>query len=251
MSYHIWTAEELEYNLINIDSDCWRFVEAQHVVSTMKIVDDEFEKDRLEELLEETKPPIPDRCKKLDYLLFTPFRYEPEPNGSRFRRKGQGEGAFYASEKIETALAEMAFYKLLFFAESPKTDLPSNTCEYTAFQVKYKSNRAIDLTIAPISDNKDLWEDPSSFEHCQNLADQARLANISVIRSNSIRCPKKGKNITILSCDAFAKNKPSEYETWRLTIKEDRIIAFKELPTRTLSFTIDDFNNDPRIRREH
>ncbi len=249
MSYHTWTAEELESNIVYLEGKCWRFVEAQHVCSTMKLVSTKEEQDILENLLEETKPPIPESCKKLDYLLFTPFRYEPAPGGSRFRKEGQYDGAFYASEKIETALAEISFYKLLFFAESPDTPLPSNPCDYTAFETNYKSNRAIDLTEPPLSSDKSAWENPSDYTPCQEIADQARISNITVIRSTSVRCPQNNKNITILSCDAFNKQKPTKSENWRLTIKQDRIIAFKQYPTSTKSFTLEDFNNDPRIDR--
>jgi hypothetical protein len=47
-------------------------VEAQHVASTMKIVDDAAEQDLLESLLEASKPPLPDPADGLDYLLASP-----------------------------------------------------------------------------------------------------------------------------------------------------------------------------------
>ena len=37
----------------------WRGVEAQHVVSTMRLVDTPAEQDLLEQLLEGSKPPVP------------------------------------------------------------------------------------------------------------------------------------------------------------------------------------------------
>ena len=101
---------------------CWRVVEAQHVVSTLKIVDTLAEQAQLERLLEDTKPPVPPDCTHLHYLLSTPFRYGAlYPAGSRFRRAGLTPGVFYASQESETAVAEMAFRRLLFFAESPTT----------------------------------------------------------------------------------------------------------------------------------
>jgi hypothetical protein len=50
-------------------------VEAQHQVSTHKLVDSLSEQALLEELIEATKPTVPPECRHLDYLLFTPFRY--------------------------------------------------------------------------------------------------------------------------------------------------------------------------------
>src|SRR6202035_5485993 len=97
---------------------CWRLVEAQHHVSTLKLVDSVDEQRVLEDLIEGTKPAVPPECRGLHYLLATPFRYGAVyPTGSRFRRSGRSEGVFYASETPVTAAAEIAFYRLLFFAE--------------------------------------------------------------------------------------------------------------------------------------
>ena len=91
----------------------------------MALVDTLAEQHLLEELLERSKPPVPPECRGLHYLLATPFRYgAPYPAGSRFRRAGLTPGVFYASQAPETAVAEMAFHRLLFFAESPGTPWP-------------------------------------------------------------------------------------------------------------------------------
>ena len=100
-------------------------VEAQHFVSTLKVVDSLAEQALLETLLEDTKPAIPPECRHLHYLLATPFRYGSlYPSGSRFRRAGHTLGVYYASEAPQTAAAEIAFYRLLFFSESPDTPWP-------------------------------------------------------------------------------------------------------------------------------
>src|SRR5436189_806903 len=84
---------------------CWRLVEAQHHVSTLKLVDSVGDQTLLEDLIETTKPPVPPECRDLHYLLSTPFRYGAAyPNGSRFRRTGMSEGVFYASETPQTAI---------------------------------------------------------------------------------------------------------------------------------------------------
>lgn len=57
-------------------------------VSTRKIVDTNAEQNVLEDLIEETKPVVPDECRGLDYLLLTPFHDRPDYKGSRFRRPG-------------------------------------------------------------------------------------------------------------------------------------------------------------------
>src|SRR5882757_8489431 len=125
MSLPIWTPAALSSEALPVSGRYWRLVEAQHHVSTLKLVDSLEEQALLEQLLEESKPALPPECAGLDYLLATPFRYGAVyPHGSRFRRAGRTLGVFYASERVETALAEMAFYRLLFFADSPETPLP-------------------------------------------------------------------------------------------------------------------------------
>ena len=64
----------------------WRVVEAQHVVSTGKLVDAPEEQAALEMLIDSSKPPIPaaEEFAGLHYLLSTPFRYPPLRHGSRF-----------------------------------------------------------------------------------------------------------------------------------------------------------------------
>ncbi|MBL8217340.1 MAG: hypothetical protein JNK87_41855, partial [Bryobacterales bacterium] len=53
----------------------WRAVEAQHIVSTLRLTgNDPAEQDRLERILEESKPPLPPAAAHLHYLLATPFR---------------------------------------------------------------------------------------------------------------------------------------------------------------------------------
>src|SRR5262249_46472187 len=147
MSSSTWTPAALSSDARELAGACWRMVEAQHHVSTLKLVDSVDEQAVLEELIEATKPPLPPECSDLPYLLSTPFRYgSVYPAGSRFRRAGLTEGVFYASATQQTAVAEMAFHRLLFFAESPATPWPVNAAEYTVFSVKYATRKAIDLT---------------------------------------------------------------------------------------------------------
>lgn len=247
MSYRTWTADALKSNVKHTKGECWRLVEAQHRVSTLKIVDTLQEQERLEYLLEDVKPPIPDELLNFDPLLYTPFRYGPYKDGTRFRRPSQKEGAFYASMMITTALAEMAFYRFLFFKESPDTPVPVNACDYTAFCVPYETSKLLDLTSEPLNKNVSEWCDKQNYEPCQHLADQAREADIEILKSFSVRCPKKGKNITIISWKAFKTKKPTQPRTWKMSIKKTEIIVSSDFPKQRITFDISDFEDDPRI----
>ena len=178
----IWTPAALSSEARPLQGRCWRLVEAQHRVSTLKLVDLLAEQALLEELLETTKPPVPPECRHLHYLLATPFRYGAYPKGSRFRRAGLTPGVYYASEAPETAVAEIAFYRLLFFAESPATPWPVNAAEFTAFAVPFAAERGLDLTLPPLAADRTTWTHPSEYEPCQALADAARAAGVNALR---------------------------------------------------------------------
>src|SRR6056297_983575 len=117
MALPTWIPSALRSEQGSLKGSFWRCVEAQHVVSTLQLVDNLAQQALLEDMLEETRPPVPAECVGLHYLYMTPFRYGPYPNGSRFRRAGSTPGVYYASEPPRTAIIETAFHLLLFYAE--------------------------------------------------------------------------------------------------------------------------------------
>ncbi len=249
MSLPIWTADELRSKWIKSNGVCWRVVEAQNKVSTLKLVDNLEEQTLLENLIEDTKPSIPPELKNHHYLISTPFRYRPYRGGSRFRRENQEQGVFYASENVDTAIAETAFYKALFFNESPDTSLPQNASEHTAFSVNYASDICVDLSLQPFSKYESYWKNPVNYVPCQAFADQCREAGVEIIKSVSVRCPNKGKNINILHWNAIKDTAPVDLQTWKVSIKEAEIVAIREFPKKSLSFPIKNFFSDPRIKK--
>ncbi|OCJ17997.1 hypothetical protein A6U87_03545 [Rhizobium sp. AC44/96] len=248
MSLLIWTPAALSSELRAVSGRFWRLVEAQHQISTLKIVDTLEEQALLETLLEESKPALPPECIGLDYLLATPFRYGAVyPHGSRFRRAGRTLGVFYASEKVETALAEMAFYRLLFFADSPATPLPANAAEYAAFAASIESGAALDLTLPPLDQDRAVWTDRLRYEPCQSLADAAREVGCQAILYESVRDPQRGRNIALLTAAAFAAREPVERQTWRIRLSAAGVQALCDFPKIRIGFARADFADDPRI----
>jgi hypothetical protein len=248
MSLPIWTPAALSSEALAVSGRYWRLVEAQHHVSTLKLVDSLEEQALLEQLLEESKPALPPECGGLDYLLATPFRYGAVyPHGSRFRRAGRTLGVFYASERVETALAEMAFYRLLFFADSPETPLPGNAAEYTAFAAAIATDHAIDLTRPPLSRDSDAWSNPIDYGACQSLADAARAGGLEAIIYRSVRDPREGKNLALLTARGFAAREPVERQTWRIRLSTTGVQALCEFPRTRIGFARTDFAGDPRI----
>ncbi|PSH67672.1 hypothetical protein CU102_17455 [Phyllobacterium brassicacearum] len=248
MSSPIWTPDALRSESRDNHGACWRLVEAQHRVSTMKLVDTLDEQALLEDELEATKPPLPPACVHLDYLLATPFRYGRYPGNSRFRREGYSPGVFYASEMVETAVAETAFYRLLFFIESPGTPWPRNALEFTAFEARFATTHAIDLTVAPFADQAERWMHVTDYSACLDLADKAHEAGIELIRYRSVRDPNGGANLALLSCGVFAMPRPIRMTTWRLHLSNYGVNAICDLPDLRLGFSIATFAGDPRMR---
>lgn len=248
MSSTTWTPVALSVEARPLEGQCWRLVEAQHRVSTLKLVDTLDEQDVLESLIEEAKPSVPVECRHLHYLLSTPFRYGAAyPAGSRFRRAGLTEGVYYAAERPTTAVAEMAFYRLLFHAESPGTPWPSNPAEYTAFSAAYRTARAIDLSGSAFAGDRTGWEHPTDYDASQQLAEQARSAGIEIIRYASIRDPDRGMNLALLACTVFTTSEPAAWQTWRIHLQPSGVQAICEFPTMRLAFDRLTFAGDPRI----
>ena len=210
----------------------------------MKLVDTLAEQEIIEALVEAFKPPVPAECQGLDFLLSTPFRYPPRPYGSRFRRPGQ-PGVFYAAEESRTAAAEMAFYRLIFFAESPDTPWPVNPSEFTGFSAAVYSPRSLDLTKRPLDADTPVWRHPIEYGPCQDLADAARKAGAEILRYASAR--DHGVCVAVLTCKAFGEPSPRDRETWRIGISQSGAYALREFPEARIEFDRTAFAADPRV----
>ncbi|MFG1346968.1 RES family NAD+ phosphorylase [Xanthobacter autotrophicus DSM 431] len=243
----IWTPDALRSEARPFRGPAWRFVEAQHRVSTLKLVDSLAEQQALEDILEETKPLVPEPCRHLDYLLATPFRYRPYPGGSRFRRPGLTPGVWYGAERPETAAAEMVFYRFLFHAESPQTPFPDDAAEYTAFSVELAAPVAIDLTAGALAGLAERWTHLTDYAACQALAETVREIDGEVIRYTSVRDRERGANLAVLSCRAFLSHAPVERQTWRIRISPSGAQAVREHPRLGIEFARDAFAPDPRL----
>ncbi|MES2145000.1 MAG: RES family NAD+ phosphorylase [Pseudomonadota bacterium] len=246
MSSAIWTPTALSSETRPHGGKAWRLVEAQHRVSTLRLVDSLTEQALLEAVLDETKPPMPAECAGLDYLFYTPFRYRPYPSGSRFRRAGATPGVWYGSERVETALAEMVFYRFLFFADSPDTPFPDQAAEFTGFSARIAA-AALDLTTPPLNRDAALWTHLTDYAACQALADGARGAGVGIIRYLSVRDPKAAANLAVLTCTAFARPAPVDRQTWRIRIGRFGAQALREHPDLRMEFGRNAFAADPRL----
>lgn len=189
-----------------------------------------------EGILEETKPPVLPECEHLHYLFSTPFRDGTYPTGPPFRAAGRTPGVFYAAERVDTAVAEMAFYRMLFYRESPGVTPPGNAAVFSAFEVAVSVRAAIDLTKAPFDENAETWEDTTDHAPCQALAEVAREAGVGVIVSRSVRDPRRGRNVNVPYCVAFSESAPTGQQTCHVRATAEAAFAIRDFPRQTLSF---------------
>lgn len=242
---------ELASEARRVEGAYWRVVEAQHRNSTLALVEEASLADQavLEAEIETVKPLVPAAAGGLHYLLFTPFRYRPGYPGSRFRRHDQGrevdDGVFYAAEAIATAMAETAFYRLLFFSFTAMRGRPSNT-PHTAFQTEVGA-LTIDLTLPPLDRDRAAWTHPTAYGPCHDLADDARRAGVEAILYESVRDPAHLRNIAVLRPEALARGRQIvAQQTWWIHMTADVVTCVCEFPPQGMSYRRTDFD-DPRL----
>jgi len=199
-------------------------VEAQHQLSTRKLVGSAEEQELLEELIDRAKPPDVARGRS-HYLLATPFRYPPLRHGSRFATRHE-RGLWYGSETRATMFAEVAYYRLLFL-EGTHADLGVVTTQLTAFTVQARTRRGVDLTVAPFDKHRRSIASPSKYDDTQALGAAMRDAGVELFRYPSARDPEGGANVAAFTWTVFGKARPRELETWHCTATKERVELVK------------------------
>jgi len=221
VSSRTWTPPAVASEAASVRFDVWRAVEAQHEASTMSLVDSLDEQLILERVLEQSKPPIPEAARRLDYLLFTPFRYLPPPGGSRFRAMDD-PGVFYAADLVRIACAELGYWRWRHLLDTPYLPAMPQKAQ-TVFRARVEGE-TIDLRNAPFARDHDAWTAPHDYSACQRFARVAREGGIQVIRYESVRDPGQGGCAAVMTPHAFAKPKPLDRQTWMLSVFRERVV---------------------------
>ena len=212
MSSSIWTRCAGDSEIRALLLAPWRAVEAQHQLSTRKLVDSREEQELLEILIDRVKPPAVEGAASQHYLLTTPFRYPPLRHGSRFGTRRE-RGIWYGSETHETMFAEVAYYRLRFLSRS-SAEVGTVTTQLTAFRVNAKSARGIDLVAKPFAAHRATIASPSSYGETQALGGAMRAAGVELIRYPSARDAGGGANVAAFTPKVFGRSKPRDQETW-------------------------------------
>jgi hypothetical protein len=225
MSRNIWMRCEGSSRQRTIELEAFRVVESQTMVGTRKLVDSDDEQRLLEELIDAVKPPPPAGAEwvGLHYLLFTPFRHPPLPWGSRFGTIAE-RGIWYGAKELETAFAEVAFYRLHFLAASA-ADLASITVELTSFGAHMRTRKGVDLTKKPFSDQRALVS-KTSYAATHRLGAAMRADGIEAFLYRSARLPR-GTCIGLFA-PCFRKKKPNAFEPWSCTADAEKVELTKK-----------------------
>jgi len=210
-------------NLRRYEGTVWRVVEAQHRNATRRLVDSDSEQELLETLIDRVKPPRPSgpEFDGLHYLLFTPFRHPPLTHGSRFGTRAE-PSLFYASEGLETALAETAYYRLVFLEGSAATLSPL-TVELSAFRADVRTRAAVDLTLPPFDAHRRAIASRTRYEATQRLGAEMRADGVELVRYPSARDSTGGPNVALFTPRALSRKTPRVPETWRCVASRERV----------------------------
>ncbi|WP_028602267.1 RES family NAD+ phosphorylase [Ottowia thiooxydans] len=181
-----WSPEWLVNSCAFRKMTAWRGVEAQYLVPTMRLVDTPAEQELLEQLLEGTKPPLPEHAEEKHYLLMTPFRYTPH-HAHRFRPATEN-GQWYGAATVEGACAELAYWRNRFILDSVGLRDTELISEYGFYPALVRGS-AIDLTEDPWVQNRPSWTHGSDYSACHALAKAARDVGVQWIRYESVRAP--------------------------------------------------------------
>lgn len=219
-----WTPRAVASEARRLRRRLWRAVEAQHVVSTLRLVATAAEQAVLERVLEASKPPLPAQAERLHYLLGTPFRY-PAPVGSRFRATTE-PGVWYGAERVRTACAELGYWRWRFLTDSEGLD-ELGPAPQTVFQAGIDA-QAVDLTLAPFKSERAQWTHRSDYGPTQQFATLARAGEVSAIRYESVRDPEHAAAIAVLSAAVFKPVRPLQQQIWFLTVKRERVTWQRE-----------------------
>lgn len=220
MSSSIWTRCAGDSELRPLHVSPWRVVEAQHQISTRKLVDSTEEQTLLEEMIDRVKPPDL-TAGRLHYLLFTPFRYPPLAHGSRFGGRHE-RGIWYGSVNRRSAFAEVAYYRLLFL-EGTRASLGTLTTALTAFTARVRTTRGMDLVASPFDAHRRAIASPSSYASSQPLGTAMRSGGVEAFRYPSARDSEGGINVGVFVASVFGNTKPKSLETWHCYASRERV----------------------------
>ncbi|WP_207063542.1 RES family NAD+ phosphorylase [Motiliproteus sp. SC1-56] len=236
----IWQACSGADHIGALAGTAYRLVESQEQIATTGFVDTLEEQAVIEELLEGSKPPNAEATAHLHYLLKTPFRYPPLPWGSRFGTQAE-PSLFYGGNSIRVALAESAYYRLVFLFSIAGQPPKPLTSEHSLFSVGYATALGVRLQQPPFSNYAHELTDPRDYRACQQLGRDMRRAGVRAFEYTSARDREEGTCIALFTPDAFTQDSPESLTPWLCQASQEGV-RFMPMGSREVCyFPIGDF----------
>ena len=129
---------------------------------------------------------------------------------------------WYGARELRTACAEAAYYRLVFL-EGTRAELGRLDVELSAFRVRVRTPRGIDLTVPPFDAHTARVSSPSRYDESQALGTAMREAGVEAFRYRSARDPGGGDNVALFSPRAFAARRPERLEAWICGATRERV----------------------------
>lgn len=225
----------------------WRLVESQEQIATRSYVDTLDEQLVLEQLLDTSKPPLPDAAAGYHYLLQSPFRYPPLPWGSRFGQRHE-PGIFYGGGSVETTLVESAYYRLVFWhAMAPRPDAPPIVSEHTLFAAHYRSNHGVRLHQPPFDAHGAALRDPLDYGASQQLGSAMRRAGVQAFEYASARDSQAGRCVGLFTPQALISKKPVASSRWLCETTADAVVFKPLAEARLYRYAMPQFEVNGRL----
>ena len=224
-----------------------RMVETQEYAATTSLVDDLEEQAILEQILDDFKPSYAADTQNLHYLISTPFRYPPLMYGSRFGSITEAS-YFYASESIESCLAEAAFYRF-YLIDGTETPFPKMIqSEHSLFFVQVASQQTLDLTQIADPAIQTQLTDPNCYSFTQKVGQDARQIGVDLLRYFSARSKTQGINIAIDNHTVIQSEKPEDKVEYICQLDpKTGILRFSQPRTFPIMFTREQYLVDGKL----
>ncbi len=244
----IWAACSARVAPTALTGQIFRLVESQEQVATNSLVRTLAEQALLEELIEVSKPRVPEPARGLHYLLATPFRYPPLPWGSRFGRRFE-PSLFYAACTRETVLAESAYYRFVFWSGMQTAPNSSLETRHTLFSVQIQATKGVHLQSTPFDDFSAELTDRRDYRATQALGTALREAGIDAIEYRSARDPACGLNVALFTPSALGSNKPDILDEWFCTTAANNVTYYSRTGGGIRKFPLATFLVDGALPR--
>ena len=223
-----------------------RLVESQEQVATNRLVASLAHQAVLEDMLEETKPPLRRGTERLHYLLATPFRYPPLKFGSRFGKRSE-PSLFYASLETRTVLAEAAYYRFVFWygmVEPPPGKLDT---QHTLFGAEYRTKRGLQLQNPPFAAHAQVIAHPRDYSASQALGASMRDAEIEAFEYPSARDPERGINVALFTPAALIGARPVFQDPWLCELTAEHVRFHSAHGRQDYDFPLEIFRIDGNL----